>query len=78
MKTDFPAWMMQPLLVDVADISSAQYQTEIAEFRNDKSVKAIFKLKGVNTWLYDETEAKYPAKTEFLRNFVTFPFVIFS
>jgi hypothetical protein len=43
--------MMQPLLVGVADISNAQYQTEIAEFQNDESVRAIFKLKGVNTWL---------------------------
>jgi hypothetical protein len=33
-------------LVDVADISNAQYQTEIAEFQNNESVKAIFKLKG--------------------------------
>ena len=42
---DFPAWMMQPMLVDLSDISNMQYQ-ELAEMQNDETVKTLFNIKG--------------------------------
>ncbi|CAK9816137.1 SCAN domain-containing protein 3 [Anthophora plagiata] len=57
---DFPTWMMQPMLVDLSDISNMQYQEELAELQNDESVKTSFNKKGAMAWLCEETEIKYP------------------
>ena len=51
---DFPTWVMQPMLVDIADVSM-QYQEELSEMQNDESVKTLFNIKGVMSWLCDET-----------------------
>ncbi|CAK9813151.1 hypothetical protein ANTPLA_LOCUS7707 [Anthophora plagiata] len=57
---DFPTWMMQPMLVDLSDISNMQYQEELAELQNDESVKTSFNIKGAMVWLCEEPEIKYP------------------
>ncbi|GFX56471.1 uncharacterized protein TNCV_74171 [Trichonephila clavipes] len=36
---NFSTWMMQPMLVDLSDVSNMQYQAELAELQNDDSVK---------------------------------------
>lgn len=64
---DFPTWMMQPLLVDLADVTNVQYQEELAEMQNDESVKTLFNIKGAMAWLCEETETKYPSSTKFAR-----------
>jgi len=64
---DFPTWMMQPVLVDLAGITNVQYQEELAELQNDESVKVLFNIKGAMAWLCDETEAKYPNTTKCAR-----------
>ncbi|CAH2108909.1 unnamed protein product [Euphydryas editha] len=64
---DFPTWMMQPLLVDLSDISNMQYQEELAELQNDESVKTLFNIKGAMAWLCEETETKYPNATKYAR-----------
>ncbi|XP_071042039.1 SCAN domain-containing protein 3-like [Parasteatoda tepidariorum] len=64
---DFPTWMMQPMLVDLSDISNMRYQEELAEMQNDESVKALFNIKGVMAWLSEETEIKYPHSTKYTR-----------
>ncbi|GFW37222.1 SCAN domain-containing protein 3 [Trichonephila clavipes] len=48
---DFPTWMMQPMLVDLSDISNMQYQAELAELQNDDPVKTLFSIKGAMAWL---------------------------
>ncbi|XP_038669014.1 SCAN domain-containing protein 3-like [Scyliorhinus canicula] len=63
---DFPTWVMQPVLVDLSDVSM-QYQEELSEIQNDESVKALFNIKGAMAWLCDETETKYPNSTRFAR-----------
>ncbi|MBJ5445319.1 hypothetical protein JGG59_24155, partial [Salmonella enterica subsp. enterica serovar Derby] len=63
-KIDFPTWMMQPMLVDLSDISDLQYQEELAEMQNDASIKPLFNIKGVMAWLCEETEIKYPNAQE--------------
>ncbi|XP_076042678.1 zinc finger BED domain-containing protein 5-like [Oratosquilla oratoria] len=65
-QVDFPSWVMQPVLVDVTDVS-VQYQEELSELQNDESVKTLFNIKGVMAWLCDETETKYPNSTSFAR-----------
>ncbi|XP_038649261.1 E3 ubiquitin-protein transferase MAEA isoform X2 [Scyliorhinus canicula] len=62
MKIDFPTWVMQPVLVDLSDVSM-QYQEELSEIQNDESVKTLFNIKGAMAWLCDETETKYPNST---------------
>ncbi|GFV82457.1 SCAN domain-containing protein 3 [Trichonephila clavipes] len=57
---DFPTWMMQPMLVDLSDISNMQYQAELIELQNDDSVKTLFSIKGAMAWLCEEMEIKYP------------------
>ncbi|XP_071037114.1 protein FAM200C-like [Parasteatoda tepidariorum] len=64
---DFPTWMMQPKLVDLSDISNMQYQEELAEMQNVKSVKTLFNIKGMMAWLCEETEIKYPNSTKCAR-----------
>ncbi|GFT99452.1 SCAN domain-containing protein 3 [Trichonephila clavipes] len=64
---DFPTWMMQPMLVDLSDISTMQYQAELAELQNDDSVKTLFGIKGAMAWLCEETEIKYPNSTKCAR-----------
>ncbi|XP_038656942.1 zinc finger BED domain-containing protein 5-like [Scyliorhinus canicula] len=59
---DFPTWVMQPVLVDLSDVSM-QYQEELSEIQNDESVKTLFNIKGEMAWLCDETETKYPNST---------------
>ncbi|GFV21807.1 protein ZBED8 [Trichonephila clavipes] len=63
---DFPTWMMQPMLVDLSDISNMQYQAELAELQND-SVKTLFSIKGAMAWLSEEMEIKYPNSTKCAR-----------
>lgn len=63
---DFPTWVMQPVLVDLSDVSM-QYQEELSEIQNDESVKTLFNIKGAMAWLCDETETKYPNSTSFAR-----------
>ncbi|GFT00659.1 uncharacterized protein TNCV_3113841 [Trichonephila clavipes] len=64
---DFPTWMMQPMLVDLSDISNMQYQAELAELQNNDSVKTLFSIKGAMAWLCEETEIKYPSSTKCTR-----------
>ncbi|GFT17267.1 uncharacterized protein TNCV_4805941 [Trichonephila clavipes] len=64
---DFSTWMMQPMLVDLSDISNMQYQAELAELQNDDSVKTLFSIKGAMAWLCEETEIKYPNSTKCAR-----------
>ncbi|XP_067133809.1 protein FAM200C-like [Centruroides vittatus] len=64
---NFPTWMVQPGLVDLADISNLQYQEELAELRSDESVITLFNIKGAMAWLCDETEEKYPNTTKCAR-----------
>ncbi|GFV73023.1 uncharacterized protein TNCV_1734911 [Trichonephila clavipes] len=64
---DFPTWMMQPMLVDLPDISNMQYQVELAELQNDDSVKTLFSIKGAMAWLSEETEIRYPNSTKCAR-----------
>ncbi|GFW01640.1 uncharacterized protein TNCV_4085551 [Trichonephila clavipes] len=64
---DFPTWMMQPMLVDLSDISNMQYQAELAELQNDDSVKTLICIKGAMAWLSEETEIKYPNSTKCAR-----------
>lgn len=63
---DFPSWVMQPMLVNVTDVSM-QYQEELSEMQNDESVKTLFSIKGAMAWLCHETEVKYPNLTYFSR-----------
>lgn len=63
---DFPTWVVQPVLVDLSDVSM-QYQEELSEMQNDESVKTLFNIKGAMAWLCDETETKYPNSTNFAR-----------
>ena len=56
---DLPTWVMQPMLVDISDVSM-QYQEELSEMQNDESAKTLFNTKGVMAWHCDETETKYP------------------
>ncbi|GFW56763.1 uncharacterized protein TNCV_4068431 [Trichonephila clavipes] len=58
---------MQPMLVDLSDISNMQYQAELAELQNDDSVKTLFSIKGAMAWLCEETEIKYPNSTKCAR-----------
>ncbi|CAK9813138.1 SCAN domain-containing protein 3 [Anthophora plagiata] len=58
---------MQPMLVDLSDISNMQYQEELAELQNDESVKTSFNIKGAMAWLCEETEIKYPNSTKCAR-----------
>ncbi|GFU77828.1 uncharacterized protein TNCV_1138361 [Trichonephila clavipes] len=51
---DFSTWMMQPMLVDLPDISNMQYQAELAELQNDDSIKTLFSIKGAIAWLCEE------------------------
>ncbi|XP_067130994.1 zinc finger BED domain-containing protein 5-like [Centruroides vittatus] len=64
---NFPTWMVQPVLVDFADISNLQYQEELAELQSNESVITLFNIKGAMAWLCDETEAKYPNTTKCAR-----------
>ncbi|GFU22275.1 SCAN domain-containing protein 3 [Nephila pilipes] len=64
---DFPTWMMQPILVELSDISNMQYQEELAELKNDESVKNLFNIKGAMAWLCEGTEIKYPNATQCAR-----------
>lgn len=64
---EFPVWMMQPMLVDLADISNMQYQEELAEMQNDESIKSLFNIKGLMAWLCEETEVKYPNSSKYAR-----------
>ncbi|XP_067136358.1 protein FAM200C-like [Centruroides vittatus] len=64
---NFPTWMVQPVLVDLADISNLQYQEELAELQSNESVITLFNIKGAMAWLCDETEAKYPNTTKCAR-----------
>jgi hypothetical protein len=59
--------MMQPMLVDLSDISNMPYQEELAEMQNDESVKTLFNIKGAMAWLCEETEIKYPDSTKCAR-----------
>ena len=53
---DFPTlWVMQPVLVDLPDVLM-QYQEELSERQDDESVKTLLNIKGVMSWLCDETE----------------------
>ncbi|GFU25369.1 uncharacterized protein NPIL_43211 [Nephila pilipes] len=71
---DFPTWMMQPILVELSDISNMQYQEELAEYQNDESVKTLFNIKGVMAWRCEGTEIKYPNATQCARKLLlTFP-----
>ncbi|CAI9720670.1 Hypothetical predicted protein [Octopus vulgaris] len=63
---DFPTWMMQPILVDISDVS-IEYQEELSEMQNDESMKTLFNIKGMMSWLCDEIETKYPNSTNFAR-----------
>ncbi|GFW93852.1 SCAN domain-containing protein 3 [Trichonephila clavipes] len=63
----FPTWMMQPMLVDLSDISKMQYQAELAELQNDASVKTLFSIKCAMAWLSEETDIKYPNSTKCAR-----------
>ncbi|GFT14301.1 SCAN domain-containing protein 3 [Trichonephila clavipes] len=63
----FPTWMMQPMLVDLSDISTMQYQAELAELQNDDLVKTLFSIKSVMAWLCEETEIKYPNSSKCAR-----------
>lgn len=63
---DFPTWVMQPVLVDLSDVSM-QYQDELSEIQNDEPAKTLFNIKGAMAWLCDETETKYPNSTSFAR-----------
>ncbi|CAH1103810.1 unnamed protein product [Psylliodes chrysocephalus] len=58
--------MMQPILVDLSDISNMQYQEEL-ELQNDESVKTLFNIKLAMAWLCEETEIKYPNSTKCTR-----------
>lgn len=51
---------MQPVLVDLFDDVSMQYQKELLEMQHDELVRALFSIKGAMTRLSDETETKYP------------------
>ncbi|XP_053990033.1 SCAN domain-containing protein 3-like [Hylaeus volcanicus] len=64
---DLSTWMMQPILVDLSNISNMQYQEEFAELQNDESVKTLFNIKGAMAWLCEETEIKYPNATKCAR-----------
>ncbi|GFU29899.1 protein ZBED8 [Trichonephila clavipes] len=64
---DFPTWMMQPMLVNLLDISNKQYQADLAELQNDDSVKTLFSIKGAMVWFCEETEIKYPNSTKCAR-----------
>ncbi|XP_026475534.1 protein ZBED8-like [Ctenocephalides felis] len=71
---DFPAWMLQPVIVDLTDISDMQYQEELAEFQNNESANTLFNRKGAMLWLCQEIEAKYPKITKCTRKlFLPFP-----
>ena len=63
---DFPTWVMQPMLVDLSDVSM-QYQKELSELQNDRLVKTLFSVKGVMAWLCDKTQTKFPNSTSFAR-----------
>ncbi|XP_058019693.1 protein FAM200C-like isoform X3 [Ahaetulla prasina] len=65
-RIDFPAWVVQPMLVDLSGVPM-QYQEELSEMQNDESLKTLFSIKGAAVWLCDETEAKYPNSTYFAR-----------
>ncbi|GFT16316.1 uncharacterized protein NPIL_691351 [Nephila pilipes] len=63
---DFPTWVMQPILVELSDISNMQYQ-ELAELQNEESVKTLFNIKGAMAWRCEGTEIKYPNATQCAR-----------
>ena len=55
---------MQPILVDLSDISITEYQKEIAVLKNEDSVKTLLKIKAAKASLCEETEIKYPNTTK--------------
>ena len=63
---DFLTWVMQPMVVDLSDVSM-QYQEKLSELQNDELVKTLFSIKGVMAWLCDDTQTKFPNSTSFAR-----------
>lgn len=63
---NFPCWLTQPFLTELSDVG-IQYQEELSYFKNDDSMKILFKLRGKNIWLSDEVERIYPNICEFAR-----------
>ena len=50
------------MLVDKSDVLM-QYQEKLWEIQNDESVKTLFNIKEVMSWLCDETVTEYPYST---------------
>ncbi|XP_014788743.1 uncharacterized protein LOC106882538 [Octopus bimaculoides] len=48
-------------------VTFIEYQEELSEMQNNESVKTLFNIKGVMSWLCDETETKYPNSANFAR-----------
>ncbi|XP_071033055.1 protein FAM200C-like [Parasteatoda tepidariorum] len=75
---DFSTWMMQPMLVNMSDISNMHhemYHEELAEMQNDESVKTLFNIKGMMSWLCEEIEIEYMNSTKYARELLlSFPF----
>ena len=63
----FPTWVMQPMLVDISDVSM-QCQEELSEMQDDESGKTLFNTNGVMAWHCDETETKYQHSSTFKAN----------
>ena len=53
-QVNFLTWLMHIMPVGISDVSM-QYQEEFSKIQNDESVKILLNLKGVISWLCDET-----------------------
>jgi hypothetical protein len=63
---NFPAWLTQPMLVDISNENL--YQEELSEMQNDDSITNLFNIKGIMAWMCEETNTKYPNITLHARN----------
>jgi hypothetical protein len=55
---NFPAWLTQPMLVDISN--EQLYQEELSEMQNDDSITNLFNIKGIMAWICEEANTKYP------------------
>ncbi|XP_029641238.1 uncharacterized protein LOC115216179 [Octopus sinensis] len=53
-------------------VTFIEYQEELSEMQTDDTVKTLFNIKGVMSWLCDEIETKYVNSTNFARKLLLF------
>ena len=74
---DSPTRMRQPVL-EILSGASVQYQDELTEMQNDKSVKTLSNIKGAMAWLCVETDIDRPRHSKLYKKTVlTIPIIIF-